>query len=91
MAPGSSKWQAKQGGEATRSSADILQEAQTSKQITQAESAVIKQTLGLGPNGAKQYEAWLKDNGIREIVRTGTDANGRKVVQYADGTVDYAD
>lgn len=49
---------------------------------------------GLGPDGAAAY---MKRNGFaapsapqRSIVRTGT-ANGRKVVQYSDGTVDYAD
>lgn len=27
----------------------------------------------------------------RTVVRTGTDASGRRVVQYSDGTIDYAD
>lgn len=27
----------------------------------------------------------------RQVTRTGTDASGRKVVQYSDGSVDYAD
>lgn len=40
-------------------------------------------------------EAWLsqiekRNSGGKTVVRTGT-ANGRKVVQYSDGTVDYAD
>ena len=27
----------------------------------------------------------------RVIMRTGTDANGRRVVQFEDGSVEYAD
>jgi hypothetical protein len=28
--------------------------------------------------------------GGRTVVRTGRDASGRRVVQYSDGTIDYA-
>lgn len=57
--------------------------------VTQAELDTIKQFFGKA--GASAVDSWLKRTKIKVAVRTGTDADGRKVVQYADGTVGYAD
>jgi hypothetical protein len=37
------------------------------------------------------YEDAAPPQGGKSVVRTGTDADGRRVVQYNDGSVDYAD
>lgn len=41
--------------------------------------------------GKAETQAWAQRNGIKVVARTGTDASGRRVVQYTDGTIDYAD
>lgn len=65
----------------------ILQNAESKKSITKDEANVVKQSLG--PNGGKAFDTWIKDNGIKVILRTGTAPDGRRVVQYQDGTVEY--
>lgn len=99
MAPGASRWQQQAGGEGQpqpqaqpetvtpQGAGAILGGASRSKRITQAEANVVRQSLG--PNGQAQFNKWLTDNGIKIIVRTGTTADGRRVVQYQDGTVEY--
>ena len=67
----------------------VMQSAFQSKRIMPDQNQAILQHLG--PNGSAGYKDWLKRSGIRVVVRTGTDANGRKVAQYEDGSVDYAD
>lgn len=91
MAPGAGRWQQQggQGAAASESAPEILQRAAGSKRITKAESDVIQQSLG--PNGKAKYNEWLARNGIKVITRTGTAPDGRRVVQYEDGTIEYAD
>lgn len=91
LAPGSARWQAQERAEVAepRSAPEILQDAAEAQTITQAEANVIRQSLGA--NGQKAFDDWRAKNKIKIIVRTGRDANGRPVVQYDDGTVDYAD
>lgn len=97
MAPGASTWKAQgpetpapsgeappQQGEGTES---ILKNASSNKSITQEEANVVRQSLG--PNGQAAFEGWLTKNKIKIIVRTGTAPDGRRVVQYQDGTVEY--
>lgn len=88
-APGASRWREQGPPPEAESAPEILQRAATRKTITAAEAGVIQRSMG--PNGRAQFQAWLKDQGIKVIVRTGTDADGRRVVQYEDGTVAYAD
>jgi hypothetical protein len=40
--------------------------------------------------GTAATAEWAMRNNIKVIARTGTDANGRRVIQYNDGTIDYA-
>lgn len=92
MAPGASRWQQRGEGEAAPEVdgvPQILERAADAKTITAAEAGVVQRSMG--PNGRAQFQAWLKDQGIKVIVRTGTAADGRRVVQYEDGTVEYAD
>ena len=67
--------------------ASILGNASRSSRITQAEANVVRQSLG--PQGQAQFNKWLTDNNIKIIVRTGTTPDGRRVVQFQDGTVEY--
>ena len=104
MAPGASRWKMPQapvisetgaspGAMSTaeqpteQSAESILGNASRSKQITQSEANVIRQSLG--PNGQAKFNEWMKNNSIKIIVRTGTAPDGRRVVQYQDGTVEY--
>jgi len=99
MAPGASRWQQQAGGEGQpqpqaqpetvtpQGAGAILGGASRSGRITQAEANVVRQSLG--PNGQAAFQKWLTDNSIKIIVRTGTTADGRRVVQYQDGTVEY--
>ena len=100
MAPGASRWKmpespviSETGAMSTteepvqQSTESILGNASRSKQITQAEANVIRQSLG--PNGQAKFNEWMKNNSIKIIVRTGTAPDGRRVVQYQDGTVEY--
>lgn len=68
---------------------EILATAQQQQTITAPEARVIRRSLG--ENGQTAFERWREENGIRVIMRTGTDANGRRVVQFEDGSVEYAD
>lgn len=96
MAPGASRWR-QQPGEMTQpktpplqedqGAASILGNASRSKKITKAEADVIRQSLG--PNGQAKFDKWMTDNSIKIIVRTGTAPDGRRVVQYQDGTLEY--
>lgn len=52
--------------------------------LTQAQYQAI-----VAAKGQAAADDWAQRNGVRVIVRTGT-ANGRRVVQYSDGTIDYA-
>jgi len=89
-APGASRWQETgQKPPIDQSAPEILERAANNKAITAAEAGVIKSSLGEKGKGA--FEAWRKKNGIRVIMRTGTGPDGRRVIQYEDGTVDYAD
>jgi hypothetical protein len=92
LAPGAGRWQ-QQGGQPTpeqpQTAENILAKASDAKVITQAEANVIKQSLG--PNGQAAFSKWMRENNIKVIARTGRDASGRRVVQYADGTIEYAD
>lgn len=97
MAPGATRWrqQPSQLGATqpqmetapVKGASAILNQASKGKQITQAEANVVRQSLG--PNGQAKFEKWLQDNSIKIIVRTGTAPDGRRVVQYQDGTVEY--
>lgn len=78
-----------QPGMAPADAGPILQQAQATGAITAEDAQRVQSSLG--PQGAQQFEQWKSQNGIRVIARTGTDASGRKVVQFEDGTVDYAD
>jgi len=45
----------------------------------------------LAPNpGGQPFGAPVQQGGGKTVVRTGKDAQGRQVVQYSDGTIDYA-
>lgn len=96
MAPGASRWKQQPGGmtqpeaqpsQEDQGAASILGNASRSKKITKAEADVIRQSLG--PNGQAKFDKWMTDNSIKIIVRTGTAPDGRRVVQYQDGTVEY--
>lgn len=98
LAPGATGWseQGAQGGQAQQQVAptasgpeQILSAAAGSKRITQAEANVIKQSLG--PNGQSAFAKWMTDNSVKVVTRTGRAADGRRVVQYTDGTIEYAD
>lgn len=65
----------------------ILQDAKARGAITAEEAQTITQSLG--PNGQAEFAKWKADNGIRVISRTGTAPDGRRVVQYDDGTIEY--
>ena len=87
---GASRWQETgQKPPIDQSAPEIMERAANNKTITAAEASVIKSSLGEKGKGA--FEAWRKKNGIRVIMRTGTGPDGRRVIQYEDGTVDYAD
>lgn len=66
----------------------ILQRASDSKIIMPDEAAAMRSALG--PRGENAYSDWLRRNNIREVSRTGTAPDGRKVIQFADGTIEYA-
>ena len=98
MAPGASRWQQQQGAAPAptgqqpetvtpEGAASILGNASRSSRITQAEANVVRQSLG--PQGQAKFNKWLTDNNIKIIVRTGTTPDGRRVVQFQDGTVEY--
>lgn len=103
MAPGASRWQLQPpmtspGQPSTtgrelpeqvtpQGASAILGGASRSRRITQAEANVVRQSLG--PNGQAAFQKWLTDNNIKIIVRTGTTPDGRRVVQFQDGTVEY--
>lgn len=98
MAPGASRWQQQPGAETPppaeqpktvteQGAASILGNASRTNKITQAEANVIRQSLG--PNGQAKFNEWMKSNNIKIIVRTGTAPDGRRVVQYQDGTIEY--
>lgn len=98
MAPGASRWQQQPGTETPppaeqpktvteQGAAYILGNASRTNKITQAEANVIRQSLG--PEGQGRFNKWLTDNKIKIIVRTGTMPDGRRVVQYQDGTIEY--
>jgi len=53
------------------------------------EAASIK--ANLGSNGQAAFEGWLEQNKVKMVTRTGTAPDGRKVVQFSDGTTQYAD
>lgn len=103
MAPGASRWQPQPpmtspGQPSTtgrelpeqvtpQGASAILGGASRTKKITQAEANVVRQSLG--PQGQAKFNKWLTDNSIKIIVRTGTTPDGRRVVQFQDGTVEY--
>ena len=87
-APGMARWRENGMPEGTKTPADILASAEEGKTITAAEARAVKQSLG--PNGKQAFEVWRQKNGIRVIIRTGTDANGNRVFQYEDGSIEVA-
>jgi hypothetical protein len=103
MAPGASRWTEMSGesGQAPPSGSEqappmdgsgvetILRNASGSKTVTKQEADVVRQSLG--KNGQAAFNNWLKQNQIRVIVRTGKAADGRRVVKYQDGAVEYGD
>ena len=98
MAPGAARWQQQPGMltptenppvKPNQGIETILGDASGTKKITQEEADVVRQSLG--KNGQASFEQWLTNNKIKVITRTGTAADGRRVVQYQDGTVEYGD
>jgi hypothetical protein len=95
MAPGASVWKQQpsmEGGqqptpETPQGAAGILASAARSKTITQAEANVVRQSLG--KNGQTAFQKWITENRIKIIVRTGTAPDGRRVVEFEDGTIEY--
>lgn len=69
--------------------APILRQAMQAKTITREDVARVSGSFGA--QGQAAVQDWLKRNGIRVVVRTGTAPDGRRVAEYEDGTVDYAD
>jgi hypothetical protein len=48
--------------------------------------------LAQAGQGAKQVPSIVGGGSTsRTVTRTGTDANGKKVVQYSDGSIEHAD
>ena len=99
MAPGAAPWQQRgasgrsqpqpQNGAPTRKGIPtIMGQAVLNQSITQEEANVILQSLG--PNGQARFNSWLADNNVRIIRRKGTASDGRRVVEYTDGTIEYA-
>lgn len=74
---------------ASMSAQDALRNATGRGFVLPDEVQAIKSQLG--PNGQATFEGWLKQNNVKVVTRTGTDASGRKVVQFEDGTIQYAD
>jgi hypothetical protein len=95
MAPGASVWKQQpsmEGGQQPTpvtppGVAGILGGATQSKRITQAEANVVRQSLG--KNGQTAFQKWITENRIKIIVRAGTAPDGRRVVQFEDGTIEY--
>ena len=88
-APGASRWAANGPPAGTKTPSEILEGAQAAKSITAAEADIIRKSLG--PDGRTEFNKWIRENKVRVIARTGTDKEGRRVVQYQDGTIEYAD
>jgi hypothetical protein len=95
MAPGASVWKQQpsmEGGQqptpvTPQGVAGILGGATRSKMITQAEANVVRQSLGR--NGQSAFQKWITENRIKIIVRAGTAPDGRRVVEFEDGTIEY--
>ena len=77
------------GSLSAQQAAPILRQAKQAGRITREELARIQGSFG--SEGQLSVQDWIKRNGIRVIVRTGTASDGRRVAEYEDGTVDYAD
>lgn len=65
-----------------------LRDATARGYVLPDEAAAIM--AGLGTNGQAAFQGWLQQNNVKMVTRTGT-ANGRRVVQFSDGTTQYAD
>lgn len=65
----------------------ILKQATARGYVLPGEMQTLQQSLG--PNGQGAMQGWLKQNSVRVVTRTGM-KDGRPVVQFDDGTVDYA-
>lgn len=95
MAPGASVWKQQpsmEGGQqptpvTPQGVAGILGGATRSKTITRAEANVVLQSLGR--NGQAAFQKWITENSIKIIVRAGTAPDGRRVVEFEDGTIKY--
>lgn len=97
MAPGASQWKQRPTDSLIPSKAPemvtpegagaILGNASRKRRITQEEANIVRQSLGT--QGQAKFNQWLTDNSIKIIVRTGTTTDGRRVVQFQDGTVEY--
>ena len=88
-APGASRWRESGRPAEVQSAPDILEAADKTKRITAAEADVVRKSLGTNGRGA--FNKWMRENQIKVIARTGTASDGRRVVQYQDGTIEYAD
>ncbi len=77
-----------QGAPAQTDPSGILQGAAAAGAISAEDANRVRQSLG--PNGQAAFDKWKADNGIRVIARTGTAPDGRRVVQFEDGTIEYA-
>jgi hypothetical protein len=53
--------------------------------LTREQYQAVEQSLGVA-----ETAEWAMRNKVKVIARTGTDANGRRVIQYNDGTIEYA-
>ena len=73
---------------ATMSPEQALKAATGRGYVLPDEAAAIKS--GLGSNGQAAFDGWLQQNNVKVVTRTGT-SNGRKVIQFSDGTTQYAD
>lgn len=51
----------------------------------------LEELRGIMAQGQARLEGTAPGQGQKTISRTGTDANGRKVIQYSDGSMEYGD
>lgn len=94
MAPGSTRWREQTGESGGADTApkgvpEIMGDAKERGFITQAEVQALEQLL---PNtGRGQFKAWREANGIKVVTRTGRSPDGRKIIQYEDGSWEYGE
>lgn len=74
---------------ATSDAPTILKNASARGYILPEEEAALRPQLGA--NGTGAFEGWVQSQKIKRVTRTGRTADGRKVIQFTDGTMQYAD